>query len=285
MQPQETSDKLLYFHVTQNEYIDMYELCLRSASLDIKKHRISVLCITSKECAERIEQIHKVHCIPTLAHVMLIDYNGHYMQRYAGKLNVIDYEHLKDYYKVVYCDTDILFFPAAIEALFGIIKEEGIVYVTPEQMHFKQPWFWHKDVYTEEETQQVERSPKNIAINTGVFGWINQGEKSEFIRSQFKQIREHVYAKYETATTDASEQPYINHRWLLDQNIDYTYGQIVTLQPENFLQQWFQHASQQENLFVPPVTLHFTFNEKLPRMNHVMTHLLQNLHSQLVDHA
>jgi hypothetical protein len=255
----EKMKKLIYFHVNGADFVTMYDLCIESCKEDLARNKITVLCITNDEFKDKIEAVNTKWQVLD-AKIMVVEYKSDmWMHKYLGKFDILEWPELKEYEQILFSDVDILYFPFAMENIFKVIKKSEVLYAVPENLEFTQPWFWHPGVYTEEETNKIKQSPIRRPLNGGMLAWQNDPNQYKIL-GQLQQIRDHVYEKGGQLTTDAWEQPYINHRFLVDQNLSYDLEQVVTLRPENIM--FYMQRSQR----VAPVAMHFTHSDKIQRM-------------------
>jgi hypothetical protein len=226
--------QLLFLHINGEPYIEMWNMLYQTIIKDKNRPKnIEILIISTKDWIEKIKQgDEKVESdgIPIPIHYNTTVYNS-YLGGYSGKLDIIDWDNINDYNKIIYVDTDILFLTGGLEEAFNLIDKKDIVYGCRETFHFTRPWFYHKDVYSEEETKKISCGKNTNGINTGVWGWINYPNCK--VQQQLKEIRDYIYVKSKLIKTDAAEQPYINHRWLVDGNFEYKMTDVVTLFPEH----------------------------------------------------
>lgn len=221
--------QLIFFHINGEPYILMWNMIYETIVRDKSKPKnLEILIISTKEWIDKIKSVnirkneHDIHYHTT-------EYNS-YLGGYSGKLDIIDWPKINEYNKIIYLDTDILIGNGGLSQAFDLISDKDIVYGCKEVYDFTRPWFYHKNIYTEEETSKI-RSGKNInGINTGCWGWINYTDCK--VQKQLKEIRDNIYVKSKLFQTDAAEQPYINHRWLVDGNFEYKMSEVVTLFPE-----------------------------------------------------
>jgi hypothetical protein len=103
-------------------------------------------------------------------------------------------------------------------------------------------------------------------MNTGVFGWKNTPD----VIKQFEKILSVMdkFYKENKASDHAWDQVYMNYIFLLDQNIDYSYRNIVTLFPERYIQRNTKKVL--ENM-----VFHFISETKKERMSAVLLLLEQ----------
>ena len=227
---QKEEKQLLFFHINGDPYIEMWNMLYQTIVNDKSRPKnLNLLVISTKEWVEKIKKAdEKKTEIPI--HYHLTEYNS-YLGGYSGKLDIIDWININEYDKIIYFDTDILVSNGGLGKAFEIIKDKDIVYGCIESYHFTKPWFYHKYVYSDEETNKISSGKNTNGINTGCWGWINYPDCK--VQKQLKEIRDNIYVKSKVIKTDAAEQPYINHRWLVDGNFEYGMSEVVTLFPEN----------------------------------------------------
>jgi len=64
--------------------------------------------------------------------------------RYNVKLDIVNFDRLRHYNKIVYSDSDVIFSKHSILPLFDVIKNPNTIYVKPENYHFTAPFFYKK---------------------------------------------------------------------------------------------------------------------------------------------
>jgi hypothetical protein len=249
---------LLYFNVHGDGYVKMYDLCVGSILHDMSINpNIHILCITNERDSIPIRAINEKHNILDRSNLYIIDISSSF-EMYYGKLNIYSYPDIEKYEKILYSDIDIIYTRGGLNRVMGMITKLDILYITPEGYpDFTEPWFYHKDIYSEEETETIRKSDRNKPMNTGLFGWVNQPNTR--IKGQLRQILDNVKSKHLHIVTDAAEQPYINHRFLVDQNISYCFSYAVTLQPKSIV----KYLTREE---IFPMVIHFTHDYKLEKM-------------------
>lgn len=239
---------LLYFVVIGDEYIAMFNMLLRTIFLEVDD--VNILVITNEKYKHLVENLLIKYGIKQ-GEIFIKTHQLGGFYDYSAKLDIIFWPKLNLFDKVIYSDVDMLFKPGAIKTLFTSITNKDEVYICQENVHFTAPWFYHKEIYTEEETAIInEKGVFKKGLNTGIFGWINSENCK--VQNQIARIRENVMEKSTRIITNASEQPYINHRLLVDQNINGLFGYFVTIFPLTI----------NDNKIV----YHFTFNDKVDRM-------------------
>lgn len=239
---------LLYFVVIGDEYVAMFSMLLRTIFLDV--HDVNILVITNEKYKHLVENLLIKYGI-SQGEIFIKTHQLGGFYDYSAKLDIIFWPKLNLFDKVIYSDVDILFKPGAIKTLFSSITNKDEVYICEEHFHFTAPWFYHKEIYTEEETAAIiEKGIFKRGLNTGIFGWINSENCK--VQNQIARIRENVMEKSTRIITNASEQPYINHRLLVDQNINGLFGYFTTIVPSTV----HDHK----------IVYHFTFNDKVDRM-------------------
>ena len=226
---------LLYFAISTRDFIELAEMSIQSGIKEINHNNIHILLIIEKSLKDEvlekflkfdIKNLH-INCCDKLDESKLSD-----CWRYNLKLDIVFFKDLHLYKKIVYCDSDILFTKNSIMTLFNSIKTADI-YITPEDnFPYKYGYFYHKLLYSEEDCKKIDNSPKKTPMNTGVFGWKN----TPHIIKQFEKILNVMdkFYKENNTSNHRSDQVYMNYIFLLDQNIDYSYRNIVTLFPERY---------------------------------------------------
>lgn len=181
--------------------------------------------------------------------------------KYNIKLDIVNFDRLRHYNKIVYSDSDVIFSKHSILPLFDVIKNPNTIYVKPEEYHFTAPFFYKKEIYTKQNTKQIFRSVKNRPINTGHFGWLN----SDNITFQFNKVIDDIdkyYSVYDSKE-HVYDQVFLNKRWLLDQNIEYMYDKLITLNPE---------LSDKQGI-LEKIVYHFTYINKVNRMRNILQYI------------
>lgn len=262
---------LLYFAISTRDFIELAEMSIQSGIKEINHNNIHILLIIEKSLKDEIlekflkfdiKNLH-INCCDTLNKSEL---SGHWW-KYNLKLDIVFFKDLHLYEKIVYCDSDILFTKNSIMALFDSIKTSD-VYITPEDKFpsYKYEYFYHKLLYSDEDCKKIDNSPKKTPMNTGVLGWKNTPD----IIKQFEKILNVMdkFYKENNTSNHAWDQVYMNYIFLLDQNIDYSYRNIVTLFPERCIEENTKKVL--EN-----VVFHFISEHKKERMSAVLL-LLEN---------
>lgn len=251
-------NKLLYFAISTPDYLDLFELCLKSGAKEMNDNNISVLCIVDKGTHDGVVDIIKTCGIKSSSVLLCKEYTHvHSHWRYNLKLEIVYFDDLPKYDKIVYCDIDILFTKNSIVPLFDIINNDNL-YVYKENFNsYKQPYFFNTFLYTDDDIKTIDNYPKKSPINTGVFGW----KRNDTIIEQFKSIITAIDNYYDTVEekNHTYDQVFINHRFLLDQNIEYMYQHLVTISPERE----FKHGR----------VLHFTYINKFVRMSKIYDYI------------
>ena len=262
---------LLYFAISTRDFIELAEMSIQSGIKEINHNNIHILLIIEKSLKDEvlekflkfdIKNLH-INCCDKLDESKL---SGHWW-KYNLKLDIVFFKDLHLYEKIVYCDSDILFTKNSIMTLFDSIKTSD-VYITPEDNFpsYKYGYFYHKLLYSDEDCKKIDNSPKKTPMNTGVFGWKNTPD----IIKQFEKILNVMdkFYKENNTSNHGSDQVYMNYIFLLDQNIDYSYRNIVTLFPERYIQK-------NRNIVLENVVFHFISEGKKERMYAVLL-LLEN---------
>jgi hypothetical protein len=246
-------ENLLYFAVSGSNYLDIFRLCLKSASQEIKDKNIHVLCITEKDLENDVRSILKENLCDNYF-IYCPKYKIGILHNFNIKLNIVDFEYLYKYKRIVFSDSDVIFSPGSISPLFNVIRNPNTMYVKPEHLSLLLAHFYTDYIYTKEELDKIQKSPKNTPINTGHFGWLN----GEYITEQFKKVINHINYVDKNREKSSYDQVFLNRQWLLDQNIEYLYDKLVSISPER------------DFCYNKNIIYHFTYIKKLERMRTIL---------------
>ena len=249
--------KLLFVHVNGHEYLKIYNLFIQT--LEHFLGDVDLLIITTEEFKNQLILINNLYDIKNVF-FHITKYHNH-LGKFSGKLDIIDWEYINNYEKIIYSDIDILYFPKSLDVLFDTIIQKDTLYTVSERIHFTNSFFYHKEIYSEQELVDLFTIGYVSGFNTGLWGWLNNNTSR--IISQLKIIRENINNKCNLIQTDAGEQPYINHRFLVDGNFDFSFGYYVSLYPEEAVYNSYLLYKQNKT---STFAVHYTFNDKLERM-------------------
>jgi FkbM family methyltransferase len=256
-----TSKNLIYLGVFFNkEYIELLKLFLISAKIYSPLDSIDFLIFTSADFAPDIQALSKELEIPLK--MKFFSFNSVH-EASCARLHIFEYEHVMDYDKVMYLDTDIL----VQGDLMNVFNEDigdkiyGMKEGTIEHEIHGGWWF---------DFSTIEKN--TVAMNGGILLF----KATESMKTIFNDINEHIREIKTTGKPmpQCADQPFVNYHFIkagkYDNKMLETHGLIYCIDPP-------PPPSAPTNV----VLCHFVWpignaKHKMGRMKPHLTHILKN---------
>lgn len=174
---------LVYFTIGHNpHYVELLELCLLSmmSSTNMEDTRIMVMCDRAFE--KHVRDLQLAH------YIMITEANASPEMVSMRKVDVFDFEHINEFDKVLYLDSDLVCL-RDLKHIFECITEDDKLYVRHESTNAFEhtlPFFGFED-YTREQVMEFTRNNVH-PFNCGHFGFKN----TDTMRAHFARVREMI---------------------------------------------------------------------------------------------
>ena len=186
------SKKLIYFTISFNEdYINLLNLCIKS--IYYNNYDGDFLFIT--DLKDKILDKIKFKKTPYFLELGSLDL----FKSSANKFDIFQFEKIKEFEKIIFCDSDILFLKNP-NILFDKIKNDS-VYLTKENDTMNHE-LWGSKLLNDEEKGEIDEF-KIPGMNAGIFGF-----KSKMVNI-FKEIKEYMSLNMDKSNS-CLEQPFLN---------------------------------------------------------------------------
>ena len=267
------NSNLVYFCIFHNnDYVDLLRILMKTVKLYSQTDTIDFLVITESKFESAIKHISTMLNIPI--HIKICNTLNKY-DTYYSRYSIFDYEHINNYKKILYLDTDIIIQNDLI-TLFNIDIEDrihGMPELNNENKHFtiESEWFggWFFDFTT------IDKNIKGM--NSGILFFKN----TESSRLIFKDITEHIafMKKLGCRMPVPWDQPFLNFHCIKRNRHDTTlmnkYGFI-----------YFRNSPPPPSSPTDIILCHYageTESKKNKMLKHVL-HLLNNYKNLLKQH-
>jgi lipopolysaccharide biosynthesis glycosyltransferase len=193
---------LLYMGVfLKEEYLAMLRLLLQTIIQYTNLEGIDILIITSHERKEAVQTI--ANDLNISLRTMIVENVIAARDASIAKLNIFDYEHIDDYGKILYLDTDMLT-QKDLSPIFKLPIENRTYFVGEGTIEddFHGSWFF--------DLTQMDRTI--VGMNGGGFFFPNTPE----IKTLFQICRDHIvlHKNQSFPKPECFEQPYLNYHFI-----------------------------------------------------------------------
>jgi len=185
----------------KEEYLAMLRLLLQTIIQYTNLEGIDILIITSHERKEAVQTI--ANDLNISLRTMIVENVIAARDASIAKLNIFDYEHIDDYGKILYLDTDMLT-QKDLSPIFKLPIENRTYFVGEGTIEddFHGSWFF--------DLTQMDRTI--VGMNGGAFFFPNTPE----IKTLFQICRDHIalHKNHSFPNPECFEQPYLNYHFI-----------------------------------------------------------------------